>query len=71
VSERPAELTISHKEIAVQRVVVCTSAVDENYARVELVIDGDTFEMSRPEAQHLAQVLYRAGAGPNGELGAA
>jgi hypothetical protein len=54
-------LTVGVKPIEVQRVTVTLPPVDENYNRVELVIDGETYEMSGPDAQVLGQRLARAG----------
>lgn len=62
----PPSLTISSKRIEVIRVEVQTCVVDMNYRRVELVIDGEEYEMSAPEAQRLGQLLNQAAGGTDG-----
>lgn len=56
-------LSVATKSIQVERFVVSLPPVDENYNRVELVIDGETYEMSGPDAQVIGARLNEAGGG--------
>lgn len=57
------QIKVFTKPVKVERVVVSLPPVDEDYNRVELVIDGETYEMSGPDAQVLGTMLNRAGGG--------
>jgi hypothetical protein len=59
----PVRQTISTKDVKVTRVVVTTSPVDYDYSRVELVIDGETYDMPNDAAQILGATLNRAAGG--------
>lgn len=48
------------KTVHVHRVEFAPAPVDHNYDWLELVIDGETYEMSGQDAQILAQYLCRA-----------
>jgi hypothetical protein len=54
-------IVVVTRPVQVQRVAVTLPAVDKDYNRVELVIEGETYEMSGPNAQMLGQTLARAG----------
>jgi hypothetical protein len=58
-TQQPRQVVVTRK-VEVVRVVAQTVAIDPDYARVELVIDGNTFLMDRPDAQILGQMLARA-----------
>lgn len=58
-----ADFSVSTRQVMVVRVVTHTVTVDDNYARVEFVIDGETYEFSRPDAQVLGAALNNAAGG--------
>lgn len=58
-----SQQVVQCRKVEVVRVVVGTAPVDRDYARVELVINGLTYEMDRPAAQALGDSLYRAAGG--------
>ena len=57
--------SVSTKDVKVVRVEVQTVDVPQDYTRVELVMDGETYELQPDQAQRLGQLLNRAAGGPS------